>query len=56
MQENQSTIKVQNIASLDFNRAGVALMEIVSHPDLSDWEEAGDYVTKLRNILRFANT
>ena len=31
-------------------------MEIVSHPDLSDWEEAGDYVTKLRNILRFANT
>ena len=41
---------------IDFNRAGVALMEIVSHPDLSDWEEAGDYVTKLRNILRFANT
>ena len=31
-------------------------MEIVSHPDLRDWEEAGDYVTKLRNILRFANT
>ena len=25
---------------IDFNRAGVALMEIVSHPDLSDWEEA----------------
>ena len=41
---------------IDFNRAGVALMEIVSQPDLSDWEEAGDYVTKLRNILRFANT
>ena len=41
---------------IDFNRAGVALMEIVSYPDLSDWEEAGDYVTKLRNILRFANT
>jgi len=41
---------------IDFNRAGVALMEIVSHPDLSDWEEAGDYVAKLRNILRFANT
>ena len=41
---------------IDFNRAGVALMEIVSHPDLRDWEEAGDYVTKLRNILRFANT
>ena len=41
---------------IDFNRAGVALMEIVSQPDLSDWEEAGDYVTKLRNILRFVNT
>ena len=41
---------------IDFNRAGVALMEIVSYPDLRDWEEAGDYVTKLRNILRFANT
>ena len=26
-------------------------MEIVSYPDLSDWEEAGDYVSKLRNIL-----
>ena len=31
-------------------------MEIVTYPDLSDWEEAGDYVSKLRNILRFANT
>ena len=41
---------------IDFNRAGVALMEIVTYPDLSDWEEAGDYVSKLRNILRFANT
>ena len=41
---------------IDYNRAGVALMEIVSYPDLSDWEEAGDYLTKLRSILRFANT
>ena len=41
---------------IDFNRAGVALMEIVSYPDLSDWEEAGDYLTKLRSILRFAKT
>ncbi len=45
-----------DLSFIDFNRAGVALMEIVSHPDLSDWEQAGDYVTKLRNILRFANT
>ena len=41
---------------IDFNRAGVALMEIVSFPDLSDWEEAGNYVSKLRSILRFVNT
>ena len=41
---------------IDYNRAGVALMEIVSYPDLSDWEEAGDYLTKLRSILRFTNT
>ena len=41
---------------IDYNRAGVALMEIVSYPDLSDWVEAGDYLTKLRSILRFANT
>jgi len=41
---------------IDFNRAGVALMEIVSYPDLSDWEEAGNYVTKLRSILRFVKT
>ena len=26
------------------------LMEIVSYPDLSDWVEAGDYLTKLRSI------
>ncbi len=41
---------------IDYNRAGVALMEIVSYPDLSDWVEAGYYLTKLRSILRFANT
>ncbi len=41
---------------IDFNRAGVALMEIVSYPDLSDWEEAGNYLSKLRSILRFVKT
>ncbi len=45
-----------NKTYIDFNRAGIALMEIVSHPDMSDWEEAGNYVTKLRSILRFINT
>jgi len=38
---------------IDLNRAGVALMEIVSKPDLRSPEEAAAYVTKLRSILRY---
>ena len=38
---------------VDLNRAGVALMEIVSKPDLRSSEEARAYVTKLRSILRY---
>ncbi len=41
---------------IDFNRAGVALMEIVTYPDLRDWNEAGSFFSKLRNILRFIDT
>ena len=41
---------------LDLNRAGVALMEIVSEPDLRSPEEAGAYVKKLRSILRYLGT
>ncbi len=41
---------------IDLNRAGVALMEIVSRPDLRGPEEAGQYVTKLRSILRYLGT
>jgi aspartyl-tRNA(Asn)/glutamyl-tRNA(Gln) amidotransferase subunit B len=37
---------------VDLNRAGVALMEIVSKPDMRSPAEAGAYVTKLRAILR----
>ena len=37
---------------VDFNRAGIALMEIVSEPDLRSAEEAGAYLRKLRAILR----
>jgi len=37
---------------VDLNRAGIALMEIVSEPDLRSAEEAGIYVRKLRSILR----
>jgi len=38
---------------IDLNRAGVALMEIVSKPDMRSPEEAGIYVRKLRSILRY---
>jgi aspartyl-tRNA(Asn)/glutamyl-tRNA(Gln) amidotransferase subunit B len=37
---------------LDFNRSGVALIEIVTEPDIHSPEEARQYVTKLRTILR----
>jgi aspartyl-tRNA(Asn)/glutamyl-tRNA(Gln) amidotransferase subunit B len=38
---------------VDLNRSGVALMEIVSKPDMRSAEEARAYVTKLRAILRY---
>jgi len=38
---------------VDFNRAGVPLMEIVSRPDIRTPEEARQYLTKLRTILRY---
>ncbi len=41
---------------IDLNRAGVALMEIVSKPDLRSPEEAGAYLRKLRAILRYLGT
>jgi aspartyl-tRNA(Asn)/glutamyl-tRNA(Gln) amidotransferase subunit B len=41
---------------VDLNRSGVALMEIVSEPDLRSAEEAGAYMRKLRSILRYIGT
>ena len=41
---------------VDLNRSGVALMEIVSRPDIRSPEEARAYVTKLRSILRYLGT
>jgi len=41
---------------VDLNRSGVALMEIVSKPDLRSSDEAKAYVTKLRTILRYLGT
>jgi aspartyl-tRNA(Asn)/glutamyl-tRNA(Gln) amidotransferase subunit B len=41
---------------IDLNRSGVALMEIVSEPDLRSPEEAGAYLRKLRTVLRYLGT
>src|SRR5918993_1041415 len=41
---------------VDLNRSGVALMEIVSRPDMGSPEEAGAYVRKLRSILRYVGS
>ena len=45
-----------NMSFVDLNRTGVALMEIVSRPDIRSPEEAAAYVTKLRQILRYLGT
>jgi aspartyl-tRNA(Asn)/glutamyl-tRNA(Gln) amidotransferase subunit B len=45
-----------NASYVDLNRSGVALMEIVSRPDMRSAREAQAYVTKLRTILRYLET
>jgi aspartyl-tRNA(Asn)/glutamyl-tRNA(Gln) amidotransferase subunit B len=44
------------LSYVDLNRSGVALMEIVSRPDLRSADEAKAYVSKLRSILRYLGT
>jgi aspartyl-tRNA(Asn)/glutamyl-tRNA(Gln) amidotransferase subunit B len=45
-----------NVSFVDLNRSGVALMEIVSKPDMRSPDEAKAYVTKLRQIMRYLGT
>jgi aspartyl-tRNA(Asn)/glutamyl-tRNA(Gln) amidotransferase subunit B len=45
-----------SLSYVDLNRSGVALMEIVSKPDLRSSKEAMAYLTKLRAILRYLGT
>jgi aspartyl-tRNA(Asn)/glutamyl-tRNA(Gln) amidotransferase subunit B len=45
-----------SMSFVDLNRSGVALMEIVSRPDMRSAEEARAYVSKLRTILRYLGT
>jgi aspartyl-tRNA(Asn)/glutamyl-tRNA(Gln) amidotransferase subunit B len=40
---------------VDFNRSGVPLLEIVSEPDIANPDEARQYLTELRNILRYVD-
>ncbi|HSM54427.1 MAG TPA: Asp-tRNA(Asn)/Glu-tRNA(Gln) amidotransferase subunit GatB, partial [Erythrobacter sp.] len=44
------------LSYVDLNRCGVALMEIVSRPDMRSPAEAGAYVRKLRSILRYVGS
>jgi len=46
----------QTMSCVDLNRSGVALMEIVSKPDIRSSEQAKAYVSKLRSILRYLGT
>ena len=41
---------------VDLNRSGVALMEIVSRPDMRSPAEAGAYLSKLRSVLRYVGS
>ncbi|MEJ2023330.1 MAG: Asp-tRNA(Asn)/Glu-tRNA(Gln) amidotransferase subunit GatB, partial [Maritimibacter sp.] len=45
-----------NMSFVDLNRTGVALMEIVSRPDIRGPEEAAAYMSKLRQIMRYLGT
>jgi aspartyl-tRNA(Asn)/glutamyl-tRNA(Gln) amidotransferase subunit B len=42
-------------SGVDFNRSGVPLIEIVSHPDMRSAEEAHDYLTALKAVLLYAH-
>jgi len=48
--------KLPSLSLIDLNRCGVALMEIVSKPDIRDAEQAKAYVSKLRSIMRYLGT
>ncbi|HZF63825.1 MAG TPA: Asp-tRNA(Asn)/Glu-tRNA(Gln) amidotransferase subunit GatB, partial [Chitinophagaceae bacterium] len=43
----------EQFSGLDFNRAGIPLLEIVTEPDLRSSDEAYAYVTELRNLVRY---
>ena len=56
MPASRSTTSIRTQTYIDLNRSGVALMEIVSEPDLRGPEDAAAYLRKLRAILRYLGT
>ena len=56
MPASRCTTRRPTMSFVDLNRSGVALMEIVSKPDIRSSEQAKAYVTKLRSILRYLGT
>ena len=45
----------RKVSYVDFNRTGVPLMEIVTEPDISNGDEAYEYLMKLRQIMKYIN-
>jgi aspartyl-tRNA(Asn)/glutamyl-tRNA(Gln) amidotransferase subunit B len=52
-EDTAKLVHVDGHSLVDFNRSGVPLMEIVSRPDIRTPDEARQYLTKLRTILRY---
>ena len=55
-QDAGKSMHVGDVTCLDFNRAGVALMEIVTEPDFRSPDEVAEYLKKLRLILRYVGS
>lgn len=53
-EDTAKSIHGENESYLDFNRAGIPLVEIVSMPDISNSEEAREYLEKLKELMVFA--
>lgn len=52
-EETGKSIHTKESTLIDFNRAGIPLIEIVTEPDISSVEEAASYLIKLKQILRY---
>lgn len=52
-EDTAKSTKVGNKILINYNRAGVPLIEIVSKPDMTSSQEAADYIKEIKNILTF---